>query len=70
VNAMVTWTDLRATLRAKEICDTKEPNQSIKDLATQVDLTTFTKAKLMSICERKGLSTSGTKADLVNRLTE
>jgi hypothetical protein len=67
---MVTWQDLRTTLRAKEICDTQEPNQSIKDLATQVDLTTFTKAKLMSICERKGLSTSGTKADLVNRLTE
>lgn len=67
---MATWEDLRTTLRAKEICDTQEPNQSIKDSATQVDLTTFTKAKLMSICERKGLSTSGTKTDLVNRLTE
>jgi len=67
---MVTWTDLRATLRAKEICDIREPNQSVKDAATQVDLNTFTKAKLISICERKGLSTSGTKTDLVNRLTE
>jgi hypothetical protein len=67
---MTTWKELRTTLRAKEICDTQEPNQSIKTLATQVDLTTFTKAKLMSICERKGLSTSGTKTDLVNRLTE
>jgi hypothetical protein len=67
---MTTWKELRTTLRAKEICDTQEPNQSIKALATQVDLTTFTKAKLMSICERKGLSTSGTKTDLVNRLTE
>ena len=27
-------------------------------------------AKLLSICERKRLSTSGTKADLVTRLTE
>ncbi len=67
---MATWTDLRATLRDKEICDTQEPNQSIKNLATQVDLTKFTKAKLLSICERKRLSTSGTKADLVTRLTE
>jgi len=67
---MATWEDLRATLRAKEACDIKEPNQSVKDAATQVDLTTFTKAKLMSICERKGLATTGTKTDLVNRLTE
>ena len=67
---MATWEDLRTTLRAKEVCDTQEPNQSIKDLATQIDLTTFTKAKLISICERKELSTSGTKADLVKRLTE
>ena len=67
---MATWTDLRATLRDKEICDTQEPNQSIKNLATQVDLTTFAKAKLMSICKRKGLSSAGTKTDLVNRLKE
>ena len=67
---MTTWADLRTTLRAKEVCDTQEPNQSIKASATQVDLTTFTKAKLISICERKGLSTLGTKTDLVNRLTE
>jgi len=67
---MATWKDLRTTLRAKEVCDTQEPNQSVKDAATQVDLTTFTKAKLMSICERKGLATTGTKTDLVNRLTE
>jgi len=67
---MATWEDLRATLRAKEACDIKEPNQSVKDAATQVDLNTFTKAKLISICEQKGLSTSGTKTELVNRLTE
>ena len=64
------WREQRAILREKNPCDTQEPNQSIKDSATQVDLTTFTKAKLISICERKGLSTSGTKTDLVNRLTE
>jgi len=67
---VATWKDLRTTLRAKEACDIREPNQSVKDAATQVDLTTFTKAKLISICERKGLSTSGTKTELVNRLTE
>lgn len=63
------WREQRAVLRAKTPCDTQEPNQNIKTMAQRIDLSTLTKSRLIELCEAKGLSTSGTKTELVTRLS-
>ena len=63
------WREQRATLREKNPCDTQELNQNIKTMAQRIDLNTLTKSRLVELCESRGLSSSGTKAELVIRLS-
>lgn len=42
----------------------------INSLNADIDLSTLKKAELVSLCEEKNLSTKGTKAELISRLTE
>ena len=51
-----------------------EENESTSDLdgssTSNVDLGSLKKQQLMDLCEKKGLSKSGTKTDLIARLQE